>query len=125
MTFDDTNSALIMSKLYSNSIMMTFNNRSQLRALRGGVQTSTRGRVAWVTTETQVETTVDPTPILRPPGQGGRAHEYSLKSFASASKGEDLDLEVLPKAAIQGAFACGCMDWMDAHCLLWDVIIDV
>ena len=38
-------SALTLSKLYSNSLMMLFNNRTRMRTLRGGIHTGSGNRL--------------------------------------------------------------------------------
>ncbi|KAI0709498.1 hypothetical protein C8Q76DRAFT_799496 [Earliella scabrosa] len=77
--------ALIMSKLYSNSIMMTFNNRTELRKLKGGIQTTSSP--IWISASSQVETTVDPIPG----NNGTMRQEYALKKFNVGAGDSDSD----------------------------------
>ena len=74
-----------MSKLYSNSIMMTFNNRTELRKLKGGIQTTSSP--IWISASSQVETTVDPIPG----NSGTMRQEYALKKFNVGAGDSDSD----------------------------------
>ena len=89
--------------------MMTFNNRTQLRSLRGAVQTTsglsgsgsgagTGGARIWLSAHSQVETTIDPPPVLR--GAPGGAQAYDLKDLSSADRYHASDY--MQKTAIHG-----------------------
>ena len=81
--------------------MMIFNNRTQLRNLKGGIQAS--GQRIWISARTEVETTLDPAPGLR----GSAPQEYALKTLTdsereSVTAGGD-PVADMQKQPIQGA----------------------
>ncbi|KAI0707589.1 hypothetical protein C8Q76DRAFT_627952, partial [Earliella scabrosa] len=93
--------ALVLSKLYTNSLMVLFNNRTQLRTLKGGIQAS-GGRI-WVSTVTRT----DGDATLE--SERSNAQEIALRKFPDTdretSSGRYQASDVL-KSSLPGMYLC-------------------